>query len=59
LIAQQGVIAIPKSQRGENQRANLDAANIMLDDADRRAIAALEKNQRYVQPPFAPDWDAE
>jgi 2,5-diketo-D-gluconate reductase B len=58
LLDQSDVIAIPKAKRPESQRANLDALKITLDDDDRAAIAALPKNQRYVQPPFAPDWDA-
>ena len=55
---QPNVIAIPKAQRRESQQANLDALNLRLDDADRAAIAALPKTLRYVQPTFAPDWDA-
>jgi 2,5-diketo-D-gluconate reductase B len=31
---------------------------IRLGDEDRAAIAALPKDQRYVKPPFAPDWNA-
>lgn len=58
LMGQDGVIAIPKAQRVENQRANLAALSIHLDDEDRRAISALPKDLRYVRPPFAPDWDA-
>jgi 2,5-diketo-D-gluconate reductase B len=49
---------IPKAARPENQRANLDALAVHLDDEDRTAIAALPKDQRFVRPPFAPDWDA-
>ncbi|WP_020203563.1 aldo/keto reductase [Cupriavidus sp. WS] len=58
LLEQDGVAAIPKAQRRESQQANLDALRLRLDDEDRRAIAALPKNLRYVTPPFAPDWDA-
>ena len=50
--------AIPKAQRPESQQSNLDALNIRLDDEDRAAIAALSRDQRYVTPPFAPDWNA-
>lgn len=57
LLDQDGVIAIPKSGRLESQRANLDARTIRLDDADRAAIAALPKDQRFVRPSFAPNWD--
>lgn len=58
LLDQEGVIAIPKAGRPESQKANLDALGISLDDEDRGAIAALPKDQRFVRPPFAPDWDA-
>ncbi|ANH75822.1 aldo/keto reductase family protein [Ralstonia insidiosa] len=58
LMDQPNVMAIPKAQRRESQQANLDALNLRLDDADRAAIAALPKGLRYVQPAFAPDWDA-
>ena len=58
LLDQDGVMAIPKAGRAESQQANLDALKIRLDDEDRAAIKALPKNQRFVRPPFAPDWDA-
>jgi 2,5-diketo-D-gluconate reductase B len=58
LLDQDGVIAIPKAQRRESQLANLEAMTIYLDDEDRDAIAALPKDQRFVTPPFAPQWDA-
>lgn len=59
LLDQDNVIAIPKAQRIESQRENLRAADVKLDDEDRLAIASLAKNQRFVQPPFAPNWDAD
>ena len=58
LLDQEGVIAIPKAGRPESQKADLDALGIALDDEDRAAIAALPKDQRFVRPPFAPEWDA-
>ena len=58
LLDQDGVMAIPKAGRPESQRANLDALKIRLDDEDRAAITSLPKDQRFVRPPFAPDWDA-
>ena len=57
LLDQDGVAAIPKASRTESQRANLEALNIGLDDEDRQAIAGLPKDQRYVNPGFAPAWD--
>jgi 2,5-diketo-D-gluconate reductase B len=58
LLDQEGVIVIPKAVRPESQKANLDALDTQLDDEDRAAIAALPKDQRFVRPPFAPEWDA-
>ena len=57
LLDQEGIIVIPKAARAESQKANLDAQRIQLDDEDRAAIAALPKDQRFVRPAFAPDWD--
>lgn len=57
LLDQDGVAAIPKAARPETQRANLGAAAIRLDDEDRAAIAGLPKDQRVVNPDFAPVWD--
>ncbi|MDB5636980.1 MAG: dkgB [Bradyrhizobium sp.] len=57
LLDQDGVAAIPKASRAESQKANLDALNFGLDDEDMQAIAGLPKNQRCVNPGFAPAWD--
>ncbi len=57
LLDQDRVAAIPKAGRDASQRENLAALDLMLDDADRAAIAALPKDQRVVDPPFAPKWD--
>jgi 2,5-diketo-D-gluconate reductase B len=57
LLDQDGVCAIPKSSRPGGQQANLDCMKVTLDDADRKAIAALPKTQRCVSPGFGPDWD--
>jgi 2,5-diketo-D-gluconate reductase B len=58
LLDQQGVIVIPKAARPESQKSNIDALDVRLNDEDRAAIAALPKDQRFVRPPFAPEWDA-
>jgi 2,5-diketo-D-gluconate reductase B len=57
LLDQDGVVAIPKASRAESQQANLGALNVKLDDDDRKAIAALPKDQRFVKPGFSPVWD--
>lgn len=58
LYDQPGVVLIPKASRPENQRRNLEALDLSLDDEDRAAIAALPKDQRQIRPAFSPDWDA-
>jgi len=35
----------------------LDALKVKLDDEDRKTIAALPKDKRFVNPGFAPAWD--
>ncbi len=57
LLDQDGVVAIPKASRSESQKANLGALEVKLDDDDRKAIAALPKDQRFVKPGFSPVWD--
>ena len=57
LLDQDGVAAIPKASRKESQQTNLDALQLQLDDEDRKAIAALPKDKRFVNPGFAPAWD--
>ena len=54
LLEQPGVAAIPKAQRVESQRANLEALSIELDGEDRAAIALLPKGERFVRPRWAP-----
>ena len=57
LLDQDNVAAIPKAERLTSQRENLAALDLTLDAADRAMIAALPKDQRFVNPPFAPAWD--
>src|SRR5471030_580671 len=57
LLDQDSVAAIPKASRAESQQANLDALKVTLDDDDRKAIAALPKDKRFVNPGFSPAWD--
>jgi 2,5-diketo-D-gluconate reductase B len=58
LLAQDSVVAIPKSANPERQRENLAAAALRLDGEDIAAIARLPKDRRLVNPDFAPDWAA-
>lgn len=57
LLDQDGVLAIPKAASERNQKANLKALSVALDDEDRKSINALRKDHRFVNPAFAPTWD--
>ena len=59
LLDQDNVAAIPKAGRAVSQQANLDALDVVLDDADRAVIAGLPKNVRCVNPATAPEWDVQ
>ncbi|HBW1040322.1 TPA: 2,5-didehydrogluconate reductase DkgB, partial [Klebsiella aerogenes] len=46
------------STKRENLASNLKALDLKLDDEDRKAIAALDCNDRLVSPEgLAPKWD--
>jgi len=58
LLAIPGVAAIPKAASKARQAENLAACDLRLDSEDLAALAALPKDGRSVNPPFAPDWAA-
>lgn len=54
----EGYAVIPSSTKRENLASNLKAQELVLDDADRAAIAKLDCNDRLVSPEgLAPEWD--
>jgi len=57
LLDQDNVAAIPKAGRPTSQQDNLTALDLVLTDEDRAMIGSLPKDQRFVDPPFAPRWD--
>ncbi|WP_420393691.1 aldo/keto reductase [Acuticoccus sp.] len=58
LIAQDGVIAIPKSRSPQRLRENFAAATLTLTTEEHAAIDALRSpSGRLIDPDFAPAWD--
>ncbi|GGJ98120.1 aldo/keto reductase [Pseudomonas matsuisoli] len=57
LLMQPNVAAIPKASGRENQKTNLEALDLPLTDDDLTVLNGLPKNQRLVDPEFAPKWD--
>ncbi len=57
LIAQEGVVAIPRSTSAKHREDNFGALNLTLTDDDRARIDALDREMRLANPDFAPDWE--
>lgn len=54
----EGYSVIPSSTKRENLESNLKAQNLQFDAEDKKAIAALDCNDRLVSPAgLAPEWD--
>lgn len=58
LIQQPNVAAIPKAARAAHRVSNLDVYDFTLSDEEMRAIHALARGERQIDPAFAPDWSA-
>ena len=58
LIQQEGVLAIPRSSKEKNMKANIDIFDFELTPEETAQINKLrEQNLRVVNPGFAPQWD--
>lgn len=57
LIEQENVIAIPKASSRKHLEENIDIFDFQLSDEHFEQIDQLEKDQRIVNPSFAPQWD--
>jgi 2,5-diketo-D-gluconate reductase B len=57
LVQQPEVVAIPKASSRKNAEANLNIFDFTLTAENLQAIAALPKDRRLCNPPFAPLWD--
>jgi 2,5-diketo-D-gluconate reductase B len=58
LLDQPGVSPIPKASSHVRRVENWQALSLQLTDDDREQIAALPKDVRTANPPWAPDWNA-
>jgi diketogulonate reductase-like aldo/keto reductase len=58
LVQQDNVAAIPKSSTPEHIESNFDIFDFELTEAEMKDISKLtEKENRIVDPSFAPQWD--
>jgi 2,5-diketo-D-gluconate reductase B len=58
LLDQPQVAAIPKASSHERRVENFEVFDLDLTDEQRARIDALPKDERVIDPGFAPDWDA-
>lgn len=56
LLDQDRVAAIPRSSSSKHRRSNFDVFDFTLDEEQTARIDALPKDQRGVDPDFAPEW---
>ncbi len=56
LLGQPQVCAIPKASSHERRLENFEVFDFELSDEERARIDALPKDQREINPGFAPDW---
>lgn len=52
------LIVIPASRNPEHQKINFHARDLRLDADDVAKIEALDQGRRFIDPAFAPDWEA-
>jgi 2,5-diketo-D-gluconate reductase B len=57
LVEQPNVTAVPKASSHERRAENLDVFDFELTRDDRERIASLSKDDRQIDPSWAPDWD--
>ncbi len=58
LLDKPQVCTLPKASRHERRVENFEVFDFALSDEERAAIEALPKNERIIDPGWAPDWDA-
>ena len=58
LLDQPNVATIPKASSHERRVENFEVFDFELSDEDRAKIDALPKDERVIDPRWAPDWDA-
>lgn len=56
-LIQQGVIVIPASKSRPHMKANLAAADIVLNDDEMAAMERTDRNHRMINPAKSPAWD--
>ncbi|CAN5549308.1 aldo/keto reductase [soil metagenome] len=56
-IQQENVSAIPKASNKEHRKSNFGIFDFELNDEDMKKIFSLDRNERFVNPSWSPEWD--
>lgn len=56
-LLHKGIIAIPSTTKTSHLRSNFEAQQLSLSEDEMVAIDQLNRNERIVDPDFAPQWD--
>lgn len=56
-MQQENVAAIPKASDKKHREGNFNIFDFELSEDDMQSIFELDKKERFVNPPWAPDWD--
>ncbi|MFB6203066.1 MAG: aldo/keto reductase [Candidatus Nanohaloarchaea archaeon] len=57
LMSKDNVVPIPKSENPDHIESNLEAKDLELDREDIEKIDSIQREERKVDPGFAPEWD--
>jgi 2,5-diketo-D-gluconate reductase B len=57
LLDHEHVATVPKATSREHLAANIDVFDFELSAEEREEIAGLDRGERMIDPPFAPEWD--
>ncbi|MEX0967448.1 MAG: aldo/keto reductase [Bacteroidia bacterium] len=57
LMQQENVAAIPRSSSHKHRKQNFDIFDFELTREEMDWISSISRGERFVNPPFAPDWD--
>jgi len=56
-LRQRNIVPIPASSKADHLQANLDAMTVELSDDEMQRIEQLDRQERFADPDFAPQWD--
>lgn len=56
IVDKENTVTIPKATGEDHLRENFEALDLEIDEEDRKLIESIDRVDRYIDPPFAPEW---